>query len=409
MKPFLNLKSVDEVLALIHGATPLGRDVVALADSPGRRLASPFIAPAALPGFVRSRMDGYAVRAADVFGASESAPALLAVSGDCQIGVPPQLNLGAGEAASIVTGAALPAGADSVVMIEDSRDAGTSQIEIIRSVAPGENIVESDEDAKPGQLLIPAGRRIRAQEAGIFAAFGIQKIEVYQQPRVAIIATGDEIVPIDTIPSACRLRDVNSWSLAAYCRLHGGLPLQMGIVPDERPQLEARLKEAHSKADIIAVSGGSSAGMRDHTAEAFLSLPDAKLLAHGVAMRPGKPFILAIAGGKYLFGLPGHVTSALLCAHVFLGPLLARLQGQDQPEPKPWIAARLSRSIASAQGRRDYIRCRLEEDSDGFVAQPVRSPSAVLESMLAADGLVICPENSEGLVKGQQVKFYPLR
>lgn len=409
MKPFLNLQSVDEVLALIYAMQPLDSEKVALAFASGRHLYKPFLAPADLPGFARSSMDGYAVRAADVFGASESTPAWLRVSGNCPVGVEPDLTLAPGEAASIVTGAALPSGADAVVMIEDSREAGQNQVEIIRSIAPGANVVERDEDASLGQVLIPACRRIRSQECGIFAAFGIQEIEVYRRPRVAIISTGNEIVPVDTTPDPCKLRDVNSWSLASFCELHNGIPVQMGIIPDERAKLDDILQKALTQSDVVVVSGGSSAGMRDLTAEAFLALPGAKLLAHGVAMRPGKPFILASAAcGKPLLGLPGHVTSALLCAHVFLGPLLARLQGTAQGAPKPWITAKLSRSIASAQGRRDYIRCRLEKDGDEFIAQPLRSPSSVLCSLLSADGVVICPENAEGLTKGQQVKFFPL-
>lgn len=407
MKPFLHLKSVDEVMAIIYTLKPLSGESVDLAEAGGRYLCGNFHAPADLPGFVRSSMDGYAVATRDVFGASESMPAFLQVAGDCPVGRMPDFRLESGEAATIVTGAPLPPGADAVVMVEDSREAAKDQIEIIRPVAPGANTVDADEDAKQGQILISFGSLLRPQDIGILAAYGIQRVNVYKRPEVAIISTGDEIVSIDTMPGPCKLRDVNSWSLASLCSLHNGLPLRMGIVSDDPGSLQEKLLQCLELADVVLVSGGSSAGMRDHTVDAFLSLPDASLLVHGVAMRPGKPFILAKSGAKLLLGLPGHVTSALICAHVFLIPILGRLQGQTEIAPKPWIDARLSRSVASAQGRRDYIRCHLEQEEGEFVAQPLRSPSAVLGSLLAAEGLVICPENLEGLSKNQQVKFYP--
>lgn len=408
MKPFLQLKSVAEVKKLIQQAAPVGTEQIGLAAAPGRHISQDFVAPYDLPGFIRSRMDGYAVQASDVFGASESSPALLTVTGECAAGALPARKLGPGQAAAIVTGAPLPEGADAVVMVENTRKAGPDQIEIIKPVTPGANLVEADEDAKEGQTLIAAGSRLRAQECGILASFGIQSLAVFKKPRIAIIATGDEIVPIDSDPGPCCLRDVNSWSIAAFCDLRGATPLQMGIAADDATALAQKLEQGLACADAVVMSGGSSAGVRDLTAQAFLSLPDAALLAHGVAMRPGKPFILARSDAKYLLGLPGHVTSALICCHVFLGPLLSCLQGQPAEPPKPWLPAVMERSVASAQGRADYIRCRLKQKAGAFIAQPLRSPSAVLSNLLEADGIVICPENSEGLAKGQQVRFYPL-
>lgn len=408
MKPFLQLKSVDEVLGFIDQAPPLAGEWVSLETACDRRIFSSFYAPDDLPGYIRSSMDGYAVIAADVFGASESSPALLRVAKNCPVGTKPDFTLAVGEASPIVTGAALPAGADTVIKVEDTRPAGIEEVEIIRSEAPGANLVEADEDAKQGQLLIPSGRQLRPQECGILAAYGVQNVQVFKRPKVAIISTGDEIVPINTVPAPCKMRDVNSWSLACFCHLQGALPEKIGIIPDNRDLLAQKLQEALQDAELVIVSGGSSAGMRDFTIAAFQSLQDSAIIAHGVSMRPGKPFILAKSGCKYLLGLPGHVTGALVCAHVFLAPLLARLQGQTERRPKPWLPAIFGRSYFSAQGRRDYIRCRLERAQDAYIAHPILNPSAVLSSLIAADGLVICPENSEGIAKGQEVKFYPL-
>lgn len=407
MKPFLNLKSVDEVRELIFNMPILESEVVKLEDASGRYLSRPFYAPANLPGFARATMDGFAVQARDVFGATESFPALLQKIGSCPVGIIPDFKIKEGECAAIVTGAPLPVGADAVVMVEYSRELGDGQVEIIRSVAPADNTVAEDEDAAKDQELMPAGRCIRAQEIGIFASFGIREIEVVRRARIAIISTGDEIVPIDGELAPGQIRDVNTHTISAICRKLGAEVLECGIAGDDPGMLSSMLRKALEKVDVIVVSGGSSAGMRDYTTESFLALPDSTLLVHGVAISPGKPFILAKTGQKCLLGLPGHVASALISCREFLEPLIRHLQGLLKPEPEPWISASMGRSIAGAQGRRDYIRCKLENQNGEFVVWPLLSHSAVMRSLLDADGLIICPENSEGLLKGEKVKFYP--
>lgn len=407
MKPFLNLVSADEARKIIFSLPCLNSELVPLGAVTGRRLARNFVAPAALPGFTRSTMDGFAVRARDVFGAGEGSAALLRVVGQCHMGQTPAFELNPGETAAIATGAPLPRGADAVVMIEHSREAGEDLVEIIRSVAPGDNMVEWDEDAVEGETLIRAGAALGPAQIGALAAFGVGEVPVFRQPRVAIFASGDEIVPLTETPPPGKLRDVNSWSVAALCRANGALPSLMGIISDERDRLANALKKRLENFDVIIVSGGSSAGARDHTVAAFLSLPDARILIHGVAISPGKPFILASAANKCLVGLPGHVTSALICARVFLSPLLDHLQGLAAPEPRAWIDATLTKSLASAKGREEYIRCSLEKREDRFFATPITAPSAVLSGLLAADGLIVCPENSEGLAAGHNVKVFP--
>ena len=408
MKPFLKLQSVDEILRIIFGLPVLPAEITPLEAACGRRAAKAFYAPHDLPGFRRSTMDGYAVIARDVFGASESNPALLQVTASCQMGKLPEFTLTHGQAAQIFTGAPMPAGADAVVMVEHTREAGRGQIEVGRSIAPGDHVIEADEDAAKGQEIIPAGKLLRPQEIGILAAFGAHEVETPRRPRVAIISTGDEIVPLDAPLSPGQIRDVNSWSLEAVCKGAGAITRRLGIARDEPAALREMLQEAAAEADIALVSGGSSAGMRDHAVEAFLSLPNSRILVHGAAISPGKPFILGLSGNVCLLGMPGHVTSALICARVFLEPLLHHLQGLVEPVPKPWFDATLSRSVASAHGRRDYIRCRLLVDGGEYVAMPLLAPSSVLGGLLEADGIVICPENSEGLSKGQKVKVYPI-
>lgn len=410
MKSFLKLQSVEEVLAHIQRFSPLSAETIALDQALGRHLAAPFTAPHDLPGFDRSTVDGYAVRARDVFGAGESSPALLEYAGDCRMGEACSLVLDEGQAARILTGGMLPAGADAVVMVEYSRQAGGNLLELTRSVAPGENVLHHDEDAAAGQACLPQGRRLTPQDLGLLAAFGQTQITVHVKPRIAILSTGDEIVPFDTTPAPGQIRDVNAHSIAALCRACGACVTLAGLVGDDAPALRRTVGTLMASHHAVVISGGSSAGMRDHTVEVFTSQPDSELLCHGVALSPGKPFILARSGNVALMGLPGHTGSALICARVFLRPLLARLQGRTAPaQAAPGVLARLGRPLASAQGRRDYIRVRLEalpEEEQAPVpglpplrwrAMPLAVPSGCISGLTRAQGLVVCPENREGL------------
>lgn len=402
MKSFLTLKSMDEVLCLLNRFPRLPGKLVPLDDAAGRYLLHDLTAPEDLPGFDRSTVDGYAVRARDVFGAQEGSPALLECTGDCPMGRTPEFRLQEGQTARILTGGMLPDGADSVVMVEYSRPVSDTLVELIRTQAPGDHVLMHNEDAAAGATVLTAGCRLRPQEIGLLAALGIEQVEVARKPLVAIISTGDEVVPFSSSPAKGQVRDVNSHSLGALCRLAGARVRFEGIVRDDIRLLEESVRNALCKADIILVSGGSSAGMRDHTVDIFTSMPDSELLVHGAAISPGKPFILASSGTKCLMGLPGHVTSALVCARAFLLPLLLRLQGGSE-KAVPGVPAILSRAVASAQGRRDYIRVRLERKDSGWLAHPVSAPSGLICGLVAADALVVCPENSEGLYAGETV------
>ena len=419
MKSFLTLQPVETVIGHIRTFPVLDAERVALDDASGRRLADGFAAPADLPGFDRATVDGYAVRARDVFGAQEGNPALVECVGDCPMGAAPSIILHEGQTARILTGGMLPEGADCAVMVEYSRPAGSNMVELTRSQAPGDNVILRDDDAAAGTLLLAAGRRLRPQDIGLLAAFGLTEVAVQRSPRVAVVSTGDEVVPIEDTPPPGKIRDVNAHSIAALCRGAGAQTLRAGLVRDDPGELAARLAALAVEHDVIVVSGGSSAGMRDHTVEVFAALPGGEILTHGVALSPGKPFILAraaIAGRTVcLMGLPGHTVSALLCARVFLLPLLRHLQGQTASEISACVPARLTRSIASAQGRRDYLRVRLiplasphpcadgNELSPQYEAEPITAASGLITGMTAADGLLVCPENREGLNAGDIV------
>ena len=421
MKPFLTLQTVESVLEHIQSFPCLAEESVPLDDALGRCLARNFSATEDLPGFDRSTVDGFAVRARDVFGAQEGNPALVECIADCRMGEVPGITLEEGQAARILTGGMLPAGADCVVMVEYSRPAGGNLIEITRSQAPGDNVIFRDDDAVAGSLLLEAGHRLRPQDIGLLAAFGLTEVAVRCKPLTAVLSTGDEVVPSSQKPSPGKIRDINAHSIAALCREAGAWAVRAGIVNDDALKLKEAIFQLAAKHDVVVVSGGSSAGMRDHTVEIFESLPHAQLLVHGVAISPGKPFILAkaIMDGRTvcLVGLPGHVASALICARVFLAPLLEHLQGYAGQAKPPLVPATLTRSVASAQGRRDYLRVRLRalpsqppaRPQTGtalqplYEAEPIMGASGLISGIAAADGLMLCPENREGYDAGDTV------
>jgi molybdopterin molybdotransferase len=404
---FFRLQTREEVLALYDRFPPVGEETVELAAAGGRVLAAPIAAPEEVPGFWRASMDGYAVRAPDTFGASVGAPQYLEIKGEVPMGVSPPRGVGPGEALRVATGAMLPAGADAVVMLEYTAEHPDGTLEVRRAVAPGENVLKPGEDVARGEVLFPAGRRLRPQEIGLMAALGIRRLIAYKKPRVAIISSGDEIVPLDGQPRPGQVRDANSYLAAAQVTAWGGLPVVGGIVPDEAGALRAALAKALDASDLILVSGGSSVGARDLTLTAIQDLPGAEILVHGVALRPGKPTILAALGEKGLkplLGLPGHPASAAVVMEVLGRPLLSRLAGVE--EQAPWgrtVTALLSRNLAGATGREDYVRVRLRKDGDTLWAHPVLGPSGLLSPLVKGDGLVMIPLGVEGLFEGEEV------
>jgi molybdopterin molybdotransferase len=410
MSDFLTLKPVDEILAMIQHFEPLEAEYLPLPEALGRVLAQDFTAPEDLPGFDRSTMDGFAVKAKDVFGAGEVQPAALELVGECPMGEIPTISLGPGQTARIWTGGMLPQGADAVVMLEYSRNIGENLVELTRPAAPLENVITASEDAENGEVLLPAGRVLRPQELGLLAALGQTEIGVRRKPKVAVISSGDEVVPAEVKPGLGQVRDINSYTLSALATAAGGQARCLGLAGDSPEQLKDMILEALDWADVILLSGGSSAGQRDFTVNVFRSLPEVEVLVHGVAISPGKPLILARSGPKSLWGLPGHAASALVCAEVFIRPLLSSLLGRSDREVwREGLRAVLSRPIASAQGRRDYIRVRLDppEQAGGpLTATPVLGKSGLITTLVMAEALIICPENLEGLNAGQMVDIH---
>jgi molybdopterin molybdotransferase len=403
---FFKVKTREEVWGEFQRFPLLGTEEVSLDQALNRVLARTVVANEDLPTFTRSTVDGYAVRAKDTFGASESLPSLLEIRGEVGMGKTPDFELGRGDAARIPTGGMLPAGADSVVMVEYTEELDQRSVAINRSVAPLENLIKRGDDFRFGQEVLQVGRRLRAQEIGLLAGLGQRSILVRQRPRVAIISSGDEIVPMDQKPGPGELRDINSHSLAAMVQGWGGMPLQLGLVSDDFQALQNRCQEAIDRADICLISGGSSVGSRDLTLEVLTSFEGSETLVHGVAISPGKPTILVQAGQKGFWGLPGHVTSAMVVFQVLVRPFMSYLSGASLSfgQGIQGRRARLSRNVASKQGREDFVRVKLREVDGDFVAEPVFGESALISTLVHADGLVCIHRHTEGLYAGEMVE-----
>ena len=376
---------------------------MSLTAARGRILAEELVSSEALPPFSRSTMDGYAVRAADTFGCSESETALLTVIGEIAMGASGQaLSLRPGQAARIWTGGELPQKADAVVMVEYTQPFDDETVAIFRPVAPGENVIRAGEDYAPGTVVLDRGSRLRPQDLGVLSGLGITSVPVYRRPRVAILSTGDELVPADQTPPPGKIRDINSTTLAALVEETGGIALSYGICDDDFDRMLAVCTQALAEADVLLLSGGSSVGQRDFTQRVFAAVPDSQMLVHGVSVRPGKPTILARQGNKALFGLPGHVASALVVFHCFVRPLLRQYSGLGATLGLRTVKAITAQQIPSVIGREEYVRVRLTpQDNDAPpLATPVYGKSGLLNPLVRADGLLPIGRDIEGLDRG---------
>ncbi len=388
-------------------------ETVPLAAALRRVPAGPVTAPHPLPGFARSTVDGYAVRAADTYGVSEGLPGYLTVTGAVRMGAEPAVTVGPGAAVAMPTGGVLPPGADAVVMIEYTAEAMPGTIEVVRPVAPGEGVVRADEDARAGDIIIPNGRPLRPQDLGMLAAAGVTSVRVHARPLVTVFSTGDEVVPPDTdVLQPGQVRDATAAALAALVADAGGIAVPGGIVPDDPGALEKALREALPASDVIVISAGSSVGVRDETAAAVARLGPPGIWCHGLAIKPGKPTLLAECGGVGgadggpggapgvpVIGLPGNPRSALVVFRLIGAPVVRLVGGCTQPPPEATTRARLSRDLASATGRLDVVQVNVSAG----VATPVFGLSALLSVLTAADGYIIIPEEATGLDAGSEV------
>ena len=399
-REFFATRTVAEALAGFRPARRTPAETIPLTDALHRIPAAPVTAAHPLPGFARSTVDGYAVRAADTYGVSEGLPGYLDVAGAIRMGAAPDVAVSPGTAVAMPTGGMLPPGADAVVMIEYTAEAMSGTIEVVRPVAPGDGVIRADEDAAPGTAIVPAGRPLRAQDLGMLAAAGVTSVTVHARPVVTVFSTGDEVVPPDTaalMPG--QVRDATAVALAALITEAGGDPVPGGIVADDPGLLEAALRLALDGSDLVVVSAGSSVGARDETAAAVGRLGEPGIWCHGLAIKPGKPTLLAECADVPVIGLPGNPRSALVVFRLIGMPLVRLVAGCTLPPAEATVRARLDRDLASATGRLDVVQVRVS----GGCASPVFGMSALLSVLTTADGYVIIPEEATGLAAGTEV------
>lgn len=410
VKPFLRVLPPDEARELLRVFCSLDLEDVPMTEAVFRVIGEPVKVMEDMPGFDRSTMDGFAVRSSDTFGASESSPALFQIAGEVAMGEMYDVQPSRGQAVRIWTGGALPPGCDAVVMLEQTEELDEQTIEVLKAVAPYENVVRKGEDFKAGETLLKVGRRLRPQDLGLLASVGRRTIRVYRKPSVAIISSGDEIVPIDQNPPPGCMRDVNRHTLTALAREAYADPVWIGIAPDTFDALSSLVNQGLHVSDLVLISGGSSMGSRDLVIEVLESYKDSQILLHGVSVSPGKPLILARVGDTPVFGLPGHPVSAMVCFEQFVVPLIRRLEGETSLKPffRPALQAFLSRNLSSREGRTDYIRVRLQQNENGILAVPIPGKSGMVSAMVRADGFVRIAADCEGLYKGDQVTVHLL-
>ena len=384
-------------------------EIITIDKALGRVTAVDILSPEDLPPWDRSTMDGYAVISRDTFGASQSAPAYLNVTGEIKMGEVPDIQLKSGNCIKIPTGGILPPGADAVMMFEHTVPVDEQMIEIVKDVGNGSNVIRQGDDIRIGERAIGANTRLRPQDLGLLAGLGITDFSVFRKINVGIISTGDEIIEHTRPLAPGKIRNINSITIGALVRQQGALVTDYGIVSDNEDTFFSTVEQAVAETDIVLFSGGSSVGMRDLGEQAIARLGAPGILVHGVALKPGKPVIIGYCRNTPLFGLPGHPVSAAVCFDLFVKPAILMLSGikhQDQ-QVEATIRAVLMRNINSAAGRLDIIRVRLRRENGACHAYPVLGKSGAISSMSRAHGYFMIDEDSQGLHKGQLIEVYP--
>ena len=403
-RPVLSVEeALERILATVRVLEP---ERVPILEALGRVLAEEVVADRNIPPLPNSAMDGYAVRAADV----ARVPARLRVIAEAPAGRLCPVEVGPGSAVRIMTGAPIPAGADAVVPFEHTRVVQDSScptadewIEVLRETRPGANVREAGEDVRAGQVVLSPGRVLRPQEIGMLAALGRTEVAVIRRPRVAILATGDEVVPPWETPGPGQIRDANSYTVAAQVRRYGGIPLILGVARDEETLIREGVRRALAeRADLIVTSGGVSIGDFDLVKQVLAA--EGEMRFWSLNMKPGRPLAFGVVGGVPLVGLPGNPVSAMVATELFVRPAVLKMQGFTE-WPWPELRARLADPIVRKDGRRHYLRVRLRETPDGWEATLTGDQgSGILNSLVQADGLAVIPEDVDHLPAGAEVR-----
>jgi molybdopterin molybdotransferase len=371
-------------------------EIVPLESAGGRALAADTLALEFVPDFDRSTVDGYALRSKDVFGCSESIPALMTVIGSAEMGRHTSLRLAAGECVYVPTGAEIPAGADCVIMLEDAEVLEDGLVAVYKASPPGANLIFRGDDVRPGDVVLRAGTRLSPAHIGALAAMGLTEVSVRRQPRAAVISTGDELVPAGERLPAGKIRDVNAPMLLQAVRDAGGRADFLGIVPDRIYEVRAALSAALANYDLVLISGGTSVGKKDAVPQVLSELGE--LLAHGLAVKPGKPTLFGRARGKPVFGLPGNPVAAYFMFHLLARPLIASMLGAELNDRR--VSVPIARAVPSNHGREEYVPVTLRDGE----AQPIPSKSGLITTLARADGFIAIPRDKEGLRQGEFVE-----
>ncbi len=397
MSLFLNVVPVSEAISVIRSLAPaIGDERVPLSEAADRVLAQDVTSDVDIPGFTRSVVDGYAVRAADTNGSSDAIPAILSLRGRIAMGARAGTAISGADCMYIPTGGVLPEGADAVVMIENAEQLG-DEVLVKKPVAHGENILLYNEDFSRGEIVLGRGRRLSSRDSGVLAAAGCVSVTVAQRPKIGILSTGNELVPVTNVPGPGQVRDVNSYVIASFLKELGCVPVVYGIIPDDREKLRDAIDRAVRENDAVLVSGGSSKDERDMVAAIIAE--HGRVLIHGIAIAPGKPTIIGQSGKKPVIGLPGHPASAFIVLVAIVRHLIVAMTGETGSLTRT-IEATLAQNIPSTRGREDYARVVV---TDG-IATPLFGKSGLLNTLVKSTGIVRIPAESEGLETGTRVE-----
>ncbi|MGB9959491.1 MAG: gephyrin-like molybdotransferase Glp [Candidatus Bathyarchaeales archaeon] len=400
LRGFQKLASTEEALQTLLNSLKFERLKtvrVPLSVALNRVLAEDIVAEEPLPRFDRSAVDGYAVKASDTLGASQFKPKTLKLTTADR--------LMEGEAKEVWTGNPLPEGADAVIMLENVKRLNNT-LEVWTVVTPGENVSKRGEDVAKGETAVKAGTRMKPHHLGLIASLGVAEVNVFEKPKVAILATGNELVEVGQKPGKGQIFEANRLVLASLCRELGAEPLDLGIAKDNVEEISAKIRLGLEKADMVLTTGGTSVGAPDMVPAAVNSIGKPGVIVHGVAMRPAMPTALAVVDNKPIIILSGNPVAAIFGFEVFARPLILKMLGLAY-EPRPVVTAKLTRRVSTALGRKTFVRVRVFQRDGEFFAEPISARgSGIISTMVKANGYVVVPENREGLEEGETVQVY---